>query len=174
MRKRAAIGSWLTGTVIHAVFGDLYRGVIAAVAAETVRGDHTHKTTVEDVVTFADGWKLVLNKSRLLELIARFGHESDSWIGQPLDVATTGVERTNPRTGGVTVVWQRSFPVSPKAVTAAQLSTLGGVMSVHGVTPETLRAYLAQRGIPSLEAIPADQYDAIVAAVANGLKLEDR
>jgi hypothetical protein len=175
MRKRDKLGSWLTGAVIHALFRDAYHGIVAAVTEELVRDDHTHKTTLEGVVTFADGWKLVLNKSRRLDLIARFGDESDAWIGQPLDVATHGVERTNPNTGAIRVVWMRSFPLGPrtdatagKPITRKQQMLVVQIAEVHGVTKELLGAFLTARGIPSVEAIRRDQYDAIVQALAEG------
>jgi hypothetical protein len=94
------LGVWLSGGAIHAM-GDRYDGTIAAVEEQPVRNKWKMQTSMEDVLIFEDGKQLVVSHSMRLELIARFGSESDDWIGQSISLATQRAERKGQ------VIWER-------------------------------------------------------------------
>jgi hypothetical protein len=105
------MGPWLTGAAVHAM-GDRYDGIIAAVEEQEVRNRWTTRTSLEDVVVFGDGKRLVLSHGMRLELIARFGSESNDWLGQPISLGTRAAERKGQ------VSWERFLYPPDETVSA--------------------------------------------------------
>ena len=106
MDMRKKLGVWLSGGAIHAM-GDRYEGTIAHVVEHEVRNKWTTKTTVESVIVFDDGKQLVLTRPMKFELIDRFGHESDDWIGERIVLGCRRVDRTDPKTGNSEVRFEK-------------------------------------------------------------------
>jgi hypothetical protein len=106
MDMRTRLGPWLTGTALHALGGS-YRGTIASVIEQEIFNRWTRQRTRELVIVFTDGKKVVLNRGMQLELIDRFGYESDNWIGCPIELISQPVERVDRRTGEAHVSWQK-------------------------------------------------------------------
>jgi len=75
--------------------------VIAAVEEQPIRNKWKMETSLEDVLVFDDGKQLVLSHSTRLELIGRFGSESDDWIGKSISLGTRAAERKG------RVIWER-------------------------------------------------------------------
>lgn len=106
MDMRTKLGIWLTGETVHAM-GDRYEGVIAEVAEQMVRNRFTTKTGPVLVVVFTDCKQLVLNRTMQFELMERFGHNSDHWLGETIVVGCRRVERADSKTGQPIVSWQK-------------------------------------------------------------------
>ena len=94
------LGVWLTGAAIHAL-GDRYDGRVADVREQPIRNKWTMQTSVEAVLVFDDGKQLVLSHGMLVELMGRFGSESDDWVGHSISLGTRPAERKGK------VVWER-------------------------------------------------------------------
>jgi hypothetical protein len=91
---------WLTERALAEQLGDEYEGVVAAASEETIRNRFTGQREQVPVVTFGDGWRLVLNKTILQKFIVWFGAESDNWVGRRVRVYRRQVEIANAK--GVT------------------------------------------------------------------------
>jgi hypothetical protein len=105
MDMRMKLGPWLTGGVVNAM-GGRYQGTIGAVEDREVRNKWTTKTTLEPVVLFEDGKQLVLSPRTQLELIKRFGYESDTWTGKQIVIGCRAVKRTD-KNGQALVTWEK-------------------------------------------------------------------
>jgi len=117
---------WLTDKALEEQHDSEYEGVVAQVSEEMIRNRFTAQRETLPVVTFDDGWRLVLNKTFLQKFITWFGADSDNWVGRRVRVYRRQAELTNAK--GVTrTKWVRDVvcedhlaraPV-PRAVVAA-------------------------------------------------------
>jgi hypothetical protein len=98
---------WLTLKALASMGGD-FEGVIASVTDETLRNPFTAQRTLEPVVMFLDGHRLVLNKSMLQACIGWWGKESNDWIGRRVRIYQRRSETTNQQ-GGTRTRWQRAI-----------------------------------------------------------------
>lgn len=104
--------TWLTLEELRRRGGS-YTGTVAEVRV----GRHRNKFRFENrkavyeeqpVVVFADGAMWIPNRSALRALVARFGHESDRWVGERLEVFVHAVEHTDKETGEVRTRHERA------------------------------------------------------------------
>jgi hypothetical protein len=106
MDMRMKQGPWLTGGIVQAM-GGRYEGTIVDVVEADVRNRFKGKTIRESVAVFEDGKQLVLSSRTQLELINRFGYESDAWKGKQIVIGCRAVKRTDAKTGVVLVTWEK-------------------------------------------------------------------
>ena len=111
---RRKLGPWLTGAVVHAM-GDRYEGEIACVVEQEVFNRWKSKTTLEDVIVFTDGMQLPVGRAMNFKLMDRFGYESTDWVGKRIVIVSRPIERTDAKTGEISVSWERVLlpPESP-------------------------------------------------------------
>jgi hypothetical protein len=74
---------------------------------------------------FADGKQLVLSNRMRLDLIARFGSESDDWLGQPISLGTRAAERKGQ------VSWERFLYSPEETITASDALEDGNDQAVN-------------------------------------------
>jgi hypothetical protein len=99
--------------------GDVYEGRIEAVAEELIRNRHNGTKTLEPVIAFEDGWRLIPNIGQRKALIEMFGPDTDMWIGRSLQVFRARLERIDSKTGLVKVTFEKRV-AQPKQFNDAQ------------------------------------------------------
>lgn len=95
--------------------GDSYEGRIQDVTEEPIRNRFTAQKSIEPVILFEDGWKLIPNISQRKALVAFWGPETEEWIGRRLVVFRHRNERPDAATGRVKVTFEKRVAL-PKAV----------------------------------------------------------
>lgn len=100
---------WLTDKALAEMGGE-YEGVVAGVSEEYIRNRFTAQRSLEVVITFDDGHRLIPNKTVLQKFITWFGAESDAWVGRRVRVYRRQVQVPNAK-GELRTRWQRDVVV---------------------------------------------------------------
>ena len=62
--------------------GGSYEGTISAVVEEKIRNRFTTQHTMQPVIVFTDGYRIVPNIGMRRTLVESYGAETDSWVGK--------------------------------------------------------------------------------------------
>jgi hypothetical protein len=104
---------WLTDRALAEMGGE-FEGIVACVSEEYIRNRFTAQRSLEVVITFDDGHRLIPNKTVLQKVITWFGAESDDWIGRRVRIYRRQVEVPNAK-GELRTRWQRDIVVESDA-----------------------------------------------------------
>ena len=66
--------------------GGSYEGTISAVVEEEMRNRFTTQRTVQPVIVFTDGYRIVPNIGMQRTLVESYGAETDSWVDKRIRV----------------------------------------------------------------------------------------
>ncbi len=117
MDARSFIQSeWITNTDVRE---EPYIGTIALVVSEKVRNPRKGAFEESLVVTFMDGRKLVLSRTRVRSMVSDLGPETDHWIGAEVRVRLVRARGGDQRAIEVVTPTQ-DFPVSVEPSVAAE------------------------------------------------------
>ena len=76
---------WLNGADLQNMGGS-YEGTISAVVEEEMRNGFTTQRTVQPVIVFTDGYRIVPNIGMRRTLVESYGAETDSWVDKRIRV----------------------------------------------------------------------------------------
>lgn len=104
----------INNTVLAAM-GGRYEGTILNVVERQVRNPYTGQKGTEPEIVFTDGHCLIPNLTMRRDLIARWGTDTDRWIGQVVVIVLVPHRSLDESTGITREVFHKhvEFPVEP-------------------------------------------------------------
>ncbi len=85
MDMRRHLKRWLNDADLRNMGGS-YEGTISAVVEEETRNRFTTQRTVQPVIVFTDGYRIVPNIGMRRTLVESYGAETDSWVDKRIRV----------------------------------------------------------------------------------------
>jgi len=111
---------WLNENALREM-GDTYEGRISDVVEERIRNRFTAQKSLEPVIVFDDGWRLIPNITQRRALVEFWGADTSDWVGRRLVVFRHREERPDDATGLVKVKWEKRVALpQPTSIRQAQ------------------------------------------------------
>lgn len=110
---------WLNDQALREL-GDVFDGRIVDVVEETIRNRYTAQKTLEPVIVFEDGWRLIPNLTQRTVLVKLFGSDSEDWIGRRVRIFRFAKEHTDKSTGLVKITYEKRVTL-PEPATIHQV-----------------------------------------------------